>query len=138
MKKRGISEEEIAEIPTREFRGLCDEEEECRICLMTYETPDWLRTLTCNHEFHMTCIDKWLLVKLSIPSVTFKSLKPAAHLTKCTCSKLYLKACPFKNGFLKGNKISNFLCVRLLYTCTFFRSVTLRFQPNFKTPSKYH
>ncbi|XP_064616503.1 nuclear pore complex protein DDB_G0274915-like [Liolophura sinensis] len=67
VKKRGISEEEIAEIPTREFRGLCDEKEECRICLTTYETPDWLRTLTCKHEFHMACIDKWLLVNATCP-----------------------------------------------------------------------
>ncbi|XP_026662708.2 uncharacterized RING finger protein C4G3.12c isoform X3 [Phoenix dactylifera] len=33
---------------------------QCYICLVEYEEGDCIRILPCNHEFHQTCIDKWL------------------------------------------------------------------------------
>ncbi|KAJ6854191.1 putative E3 ubiquitin-protein ligase RLIM [Iris pallida] len=33
---------------------------QCYICLVEYENGDFVRILPCNHEFHQTCIDKWL------------------------------------------------------------------------------
>jgi len=36
-------------------------EARCMICLGTYNTGDRLRRLTCKHEFHVDCIDAWLL-----------------------------------------------------------------------------
>ncbi|KAE8726853.1 Profilin family protein [Hibiscus syriacus] len=33
---------------------------QCYICLVEYEEGDSMRILPCNHEFHRTCIDKWL------------------------------------------------------------------------------
>ncbi|TYG59603.1 hypothetical protein ES288_D08G316400v1 [Gossypium darwinii] len=32
----------------------------CYICLLEYEEGDSMRIFACNHEFHRTCIDKWL------------------------------------------------------------------------------
>ncbi|KAK8626359.1 hypothetical protein V6N13_134008 [Hibiscus sabdariffa] len=37
-----------------------DEAGQCYICLVEYEEGDSMRILPCNHEFHRTCIDKWL------------------------------------------------------------------------------
>ncbi|XP_072963990.1 uncharacterized protein [Typha angustifolia] len=37
-----------------------DEAAQCYVCLVEYEEGDRLRILPCNHEFHLTCIDKWL------------------------------------------------------------------------------
>ncbi|XP_072958653.1 uncharacterized protein [Typha angustifolia] len=33
---------------------------QCYICLIDYEEGDCMRILPCNHEFHQTCVDKWL------------------------------------------------------------------------------
>lgn len=37
-----------------------DEAAQCYICLVEYEEGDCVRVLPCNHEFHLTCVDKWL------------------------------------------------------------------------------
>ncbi|KAL7308110.1 hypothetical protein PS15m_012004 [Mucor circinelloides] len=40
-----------------------DEEEECIICLESYQEGDTIRRLPCKHEFHSTCVDTWLITR---------------------------------------------------------------------------
>ncbi|KAI8993200.1 hypothetical protein BDB01DRAFT_841306 [Pilobolus umbonatus] len=40
-----------------------NEAEECAICLEEYLKGDRLRILPCKHDFHLNCVDAWLLTQ---------------------------------------------------------------------------
>lgn len=44
-----------------------DEEEKCMICLEEYEDCEDLARLNCGHDYHFSCIKKWLLIKNACP-----------------------------------------------------------------------
>ncbi|CAI9759521.1 unnamed protein product [Fraxinus pennsylvanica] len=56
--------EVVESLPLKLFskskKHLSEEAAQCYICLVEYEEEDTVRTLPCHHEFHRTCIDKWL------------------------------------------------------------------------------
>ncbi|CAJ0575480.1 unnamed protein product, partial [Mesorhabditis spiculigera] len=44
-----------------------NEKERCTVCLMDFESGDGVRTLRCEHLFHVDCIDKWLVYNKKCP-----------------------------------------------------------------------
>ncbi|XP_078182669.1 RING/U-box superfamily protein [Carex rostrata] len=55
--------ETVESLPVKMYRKPAkhsDEAAQCYICLVEYEEGDCMRVLPCSHEFHLTCIDKWL------------------------------------------------------------------------------
>ena len=49
-----------------------ESEKECNICLSQFQGGENVRILPCRHEFHATCIDKWLLeVQRTCPCCRF-------------------------------------------------------------------
>ncbi|XP_031482305.1 uncharacterized protein LOC116252288 [Nymphaea colorata] len=55
--------EDVERLPLKLYTrsGIKNEEAaQCHICLVEYEEGDWMRILRCQHEFHQSCVDKWL------------------------------------------------------------------------------
>ncbi|CAH8389422.1 unnamed protein product [Eruca vesicaria subsp. sativa] len=48
-------------LPVKQYtKSQNEDSSQCYICLVEYEEGDTIRTLPCHHEFHRTCVDKWL------------------------------------------------------------------------------
>ncbi|PON41376.1 43kDa postsynaptic protein [Trema orientale] len=56
--------EVVESLPVKSYTKLQKHQNEevaqCYICLVEYEEGDRMRVLPCHHEFHKTCVDKWL------------------------------------------------------------------------------
>ncbi|XP_038978794.1 E3 ubiquitin-protein ligase BIG BROTHER-like [Phoenix dactylifera] len=68
---KGLSDELISFLPTSTYRiGLFskkEKHEECVICYMAYKNRDKLMTLPCKHQYHKTCVTKWLKINKACP-----------------------------------------------------------------------
>ncbi|KAI8997413.1 hypothetical protein BDB01DRAFT_846068 [Pilobolus umbonatus] len=60
----------IHSLPTRVFhKEKTDEVDECIICLEEYQETEIIRILPCKHEFHLKCIDPWLIHRKRFVSI---------------------------------------------------------------------
>ncbi|KAF9963531.1 hypothetical protein BGZ65_002551 [Modicella reniformis] len=50
----------------------------CAICLADYEVGEQVRTLPCYHQYHLGCIDPWLLDMASLCPICKRDLWPGA------------------------------------------------------------
>ena len=46
----------------------CDNDEQCAICRMEFETGNKVKHLPCKHVFHPGCIDQWLGINKVSPN----------------------------------------------------------------------
>ncbi|KAF9189535.1 hypothetical protein BGZ51_005608 [Haplosporangium sp. Z 767] len=59
--------ESIADVETVQQKYPTVHDEECAICLFDFEDGDELRHLQCDHCFHRSCVDRWLVKNPNCP-----------------------------------------------------------------------
>ncbi|KAI9162080.1 hypothetical protein LWI28_023615 [Acer negundo] len=63
----GAGEGGVLALGTDKERVISEEDAFCCICLARYADNDELRELSCQHFFHVECVDKWLKINASCP-----------------------------------------------------------------------
>lgn len=68
---QGIPAEQLAQIEKKIFKKnekqIIGEEEKCAICITEFEEGEEVKNLSCNHMYHGTCIDTWLVQNSHCP-----------------------------------------------------------------------
>lgn len=82
---RGLKKSHLRQIPVAVYgSGINIPATECPICLGEFEDGDKVRVLPkCNHGFHVSCIDTWLLSHSSCPNCRHSLLE---HPDVISCS----------------------------------------------------
>ncbi|KAM3133812.1 hypothetical protein pb186bvf_014075 [Paramecium bursaria] len=57
---RGMTDEQINEIPKILFKDVSIDEQICSVCQNEFNEEDKCRVLQCNHIYHSKCIKQWL------------------------------------------------------------------------------
>jgi len=67
----GLTEDQIATIPRKQVTVKDAErlsEDTCAICLLEFETGNFVKELRCQHIYHDHCISEWLQINALCPS----------------------------------------------------------------------
>ncbi|KAJ8753787.1 hypothetical protein K2173_000041 [Erythroxylum novogranatense] len=77
---KGLKKRELRRIPVAVYgTGVNIPDTECPICLAEFVSGEKVRVLPrCNHGFHVTCIDTWLLSHSSCPNCRHSLLEHTA------------------------------------------------------------
>jgi len=90
---KGLSSEEIASLPSNTWETVSGEDEVCSICVDSFETGDYVRSLSaCGHTFHQSCIDLWLLRQADCP-LCKRTVSAVPSCKPCEFSNLRVKKC---------------------------------------------
>mmetsp|Transcript_16552 Transcript_16552/g.35502 ORF Transcript_16552/g.35502 Transcript_16552/m.35502 type:complete len:254 (+) Transcript_16552:389-1150(+) len=60
-RRRAIRSVDVALPP---YRWTSSTSMECTLCLESYSARDRIRAFPCGHQYHASCIDRWILTKL--------------------------------------------------------------------------
>ncbi|XP_041112120.1 E3 ubiquitin-protein ligase RNF128-like isoform X2 [Polyodon spathula] len=72
--KKAISQLEVRTLKAGD-KEIGADADSCAVCIEVYNPNDVVRILTCNHLFHKTCIDPWLLEHRTCPMCKCDILK---------------------------------------------------------------
>ena len=75
VKSKGLSGAEIKKFPTYIYLSsdaIAKPDACCVICISNFEVGEVVREISCNHEFHRDCIDKWFSNSIKCPSCNTK------------------------------------------------------------------
>uniref|UniRef100_T1JDX2 RING-type domain-containing protein n=1 Tax=Strigamia maritima TaxID=126957 RepID=T1JDX2_STRMM len=74
VRQKGLTDAQIGQLPTRTVaneqvlkKTPSGSRSRCHICMCDYEVGEEMRSLTCFHEFHSGCIDRWLRENATCP-----------------------------------------------------------------------
>ncbi|XP_050212932.1 uncharacterized protein LOC126664543 [Mercurialis annua] len=68
-----------------------DDDEQCYICLAEYEEGDKIRVLPCQHEYHMSCVDKWLKEIHGICPLCRGDVREGANVPSASCNDFSIR-----------------------------------------------
>lgn len=86
----GLTEQELTQLPRIQYNESINmSNKQCCICLLDYSVGDELRILSCQHNYHQDCIDRWLVSKphcplcirkVTVPSLINQSIEQTVNL----------------------------------------------------------
>lgn len=86
-RESGAGDDALARMPTRVFSETDSAETPtCAVCMCDAEAGDTLRRLPCGHEFHKTCVDRWLAGHRTCPMCKSDVVEGAEGGSRATTS----------------------------------------------------